>query len=329
MPKNPYYSGPPSDHFDGTRFFIDGYRTDKAPGDILKWMRGGARATWPRSFPATGFDNPPARVDGPAIRVCAIGHASFLIQTAGVNLLVDPVYAQRASPFRFAGPKRVNPPGLPESALPPLDAVLVSHNHYDHMDVAALSRLARTRPCRVITPLGNDAILKRADPAIRAEAHDWGDRVEIAQGVAVHLEPSYHWSARWIGDRRMALWCAFAIETPHGRILHIADTALHDGAIFHETREKHGGFRLAILPIGAYAPRWFMKMQHVDPDEAVELMKLVGAQEALAHHWGTFQLTDEPIHEPVERLKHALLREGVDPARFHVKRPGEALSLAF
>jgi L-ascorbate metabolism protein UlaG (beta-lactamase superfamily) len=291
-------------------------------------MTGGGKARWPAAAPSFR-DAPPARVEGARLRLSYIGHASFLIQTHGVNLLIDPVFARRASPLRFAGPKRVNPPGIAEADLPALDAVLVTHNHYDHMDVAALARLARSRPCRVVTPLGNDAILRRADRRIAAEALDWGARVEIAPGVAVWLEPTLHWSARGLGDRRMALWCAFVVETPAGRVYCVGDTAFGDGALFEEMRQKHGGFRLALLPIGAYAPRWFMAGQHVDPDEAVRAFRACGAQEAFAHHWGTFQLTDEAIDAPPQALAQALAAHGVEAARFHVKRPGETLELDF
>ena len=276
------------------------------------------------NFPGPGRTEPVQRLDGDALRVTFIGHASLLIQTHGVNLLVDPVWAERASPVSFAGPKRVNAPGIARDDLPPLDAVLVSHNHYDHLDLDMLSHLARERPCRVLTPLGNDVIMTRHDPAIRAEAHDWGARVEVGRGVFVHFEPAYHWSARGILDRRMALWCAFAIETPSGNIYHIADTGFADGSLFAAAREKHGGFRLANLPIGAYEPRWFMKDQHVDPAESVRIMQVCGARQALAHHWGTFQLTNEALEAPVEDLARALRAADIDPARFRAFRPGES-----
>jgi L-ascorbate metabolism protein UlaG (beta-lactamase superfamily) len=277
--------------------------------------------------PEAAQDRPPARVEGADIRISYVGHASLLIQTHGVNLLVDPVWSERASPVSFAGPKRVNAPGITLDDLPPLDAVLVSHNHYDHLDAAALSWLARERPAPVLTPLGNDTIMKGADAAIDARAYDWGARVEVARGVFVHFEPAYHWSARGLFDRRMALWCAFAIETPSGRIYHIADTAFADGAIFRAMREKHGAFDLAILPIGAYEPRWFMKAQHINPQEAVGIFEIVGAQRAMAHHWGTFQLTDEDIEAPPRALQAAMTQGGIAEERFRVFRPGEVFDV--
>ncbi len=325
--RNPYYTGHVSDHFDGTRFFMAGHAADKGALDLLKWRFGAAPAKWPDRAPAPAQDRPPARVEGAALRVSYVGHASVLIQTHGVNLLVDPVWSQRASPLSFAGPRRVNDPGILREDLPPLDGVLVSHNHYDHLDTAMLGWLARERPARVLTPLGNDTIMRAADPAILAQAHDWGARVEVGPGVAVHFEPALHWSARGLFDRRMALWCAFVIETPAGKIYHIADTGFGDGGLFHAMREKHGGFRLAILPIGAYEPRWFMKDQHINPAEAVQIMEISGAARAMAHHWGTFQLTDEDIHAPPRALSAALEQGGHEAERFRVLRPGEVFDV--
>ncbi|MFN3889737.1 MAG: MBL fold metallo-hydrolase [Beijerinckiaceae bacterium] len=325
--RNPYYEGPESAHFDGLRFHLGQNTRDKSRMDLLAWRFGGDRAEWPESFPSSHRDVPPPRVEGAALRVSYVGHASVLIQTHGVNLLVDPVWSERASPVAFAGPKRVNDPGVALDDLPPLDAVLVTHNHYDHLDVATLSALARSKAKRFITPLGNDAIMTDYDSAIRAEAHDWGARVEVGRGVFVNFEPCFHWSARGVLDRRMALWTAFVIETPSGNIYHVGDTGFGDGAFFKQMRDKYGRFRLAILPIGAYAPRWFMRDQHVDPAEALQIMQIIGAERAVAHHWGTFQLTDEPIDEPPQLLREALDRGGVGHERFAVLRPGQTLEV--
>ncbi len=329
MARNPYYSGPVSDHFDGTRFFIAGHPLPITGLEFLQWKLRFGATRWPRAVDAPPQDKPPARVGDGALRVSYAGHASLLIQTRGVNILVDPVWSQRPSPLTFAGPVRVQPPGIAFDNLPQLDAILLSHNHYDHLDTRTLSALARRFDAPVLTPLGNDTILKRHDPAIRAQAFDWGASVELAPGVAVHFEPSYHWSARGTRDRRMALWCAFVIRTPDGAIYHIADTAYGTGAIFRQAREKHGPVRLAILPIGAYEPRRFMQNQHVNPAEAVQIFSDCGAAHALAHHWGTFQLTDEPCDAPPRALAAALAAAGIAPGRFVTRRPGEVFDVPF
>jgi len=266
-------------------------------------------------------------VDGGKLRLSYIGHASFLIQTCGLNLLLDPVWSKRASPFASLGPKRVNDPGVEFSALPPIDAALVSHAHYDHLDIATLSQIAAAHGARVITPLGNDAIMRNHDPAIAAEGYDWHDKVRLSGDVHVTLLPSQHWSARSLSDRNMSLWASFVIETPTGRIYIVADSGYGDGHYFRSARERHGPFKLAILPIGAYEPRWFMRDHHMNPAESVQALIDCGAERALAHHHGTFQLTDEAIDAPLVDLAEALADAGIAPERFRALRPGQVWEL--
>jgi L-ascorbate metabolism protein UlaG (beta-lactamase superfamily) len=320
--RNPYYEGPVTDHFDGVRFSNPpGGPAMKPFTEFLKWQVSGEREDWPDAYPSPFADKPPTRVDG--LRIVLVGHASVLIQAAGLNILVDPIWSERASPFTFIGPQRVNPPGIAFADLPPIDAVLVTHNHYDHLDRATLSRLWHAHRPRIIAPLGNDAIIREFDASIAVEARDWGDAVALSEAVTVRLEPAYHWSARGLTDRRMALWCAYVLTTPAGVIYHIGDTGYGDGAIFRAVRERYRAPRVALLPIGAYEPRWFMQPQHMNPDEAVRVFIDCGAEQALGHHWGTFQLTDEGIELPLQVLSAALAAQGV-AERFRPLRPGEA-----
>ncbi|MBB3385916.1 MULTISPECIES: MBL fold metallo-hydrolase [unclassified Rhizobium] len=326
--KNPYYQGPVSDHFDGRRFFNPG---GVAPGnalDLLRWQLGGGRVRWPNPV-ISAF--PPAKPDrhvfGEQMRVTMVGHASMLVQVAGLNILTDPVWSERVSPFRSVGPKRVVPPGIRFEDLPHIDLVLVTHNHYDHLDLATLARLQQAHRPKIVTPLGNDTIIRRTVPDADITVVDWGDRVEVRGGVTIDTEPCHHWSARGMGDRRMALWAAFVLTTPAGKIYHVGDTGFHDGINYDAVRQKHGGFRLAILPFGAYEPRWFMKGQHQNPEEAVRGMKLCNAAYAAGHHFATFQLTDEGIDAPVQALDAALKAESVESERFRPLRAGEVFDV--
>lgn len=327
MPRrNTYYRGPRSENFDGLRFHSPLEPPNKKAHEVLRMLAGKTKRTWPRHFPSPFRDTPPERVQH--LRVAFVGHASFLVQISGLNLLIDPVWADRVSPFRFAGPKRVNPPGIAFDDLPPIDAILITHNHYDHLDVKTVKQVWDRFGCRVIAPLGNDPIIASANPTIPVETHNWGDRVPLSDRVALHLEPAYHWSARALRDRRMALWCAYVIKTAGGDVLyHIGDTAYGDGAVFRAIGERYGAPRVALLPIGAYEPRWYMKNQHVDPEEAVRIMLDCGAERAFGHHWGTFHLTEEPIEDPPEALAAAREKYGLTPDRFQALRPGQHVAM--
>ena len=199
--------------------------------------------------------------------------------------------------------------------------------HYDHLDVATLSRLAAAHRPRVIVPLGNDAIMRAHDKAIAAEAHDWHDRLEIGRDAAVTLVPTRHWSARNLSDRNMSLWASFVIEAPAGRIYFVGDSSYGEGGYFRDAGKRYGPFKLALLPIGAYEPRWFMADQHMNPAESVKAFIDCGAERAIGHHYGTFQLTDEPIDAPLLALADALREAEIPAERFGTLRPGQVLEL--
>ncbi len=286
---------------------------------MLRWKLGEKPAAWPKTVAGRQV-KPDARVD--ALRITMVGHATLLIQAAGLNILTDPLWSDRASPVSFAGPRRVTPPGIAFDDLPPIHVVLLSHNHYDHLDVATLRRLhARHRPL-IVTPLGNDTIVRGKVPGANVVAGDWGERFALEGGAEVDIVPAYHWSARGTGDRRMALWGGFMLRTAAGLVYFAGDTGYGAGAIFRAMRELHGPVDVALLPIGAYAPRWFMAAQHVDPAEAVQIFYDVGAGQALGIHWGTFQLTDEARDAPVVELAAAVAAAGLAPSRFVAAQPG-------
>jgi L-ascorbate metabolism protein UlaG (beta-lactamase superfamily) len=319
------YAGPVSDHFDGRQFFDPDGVPPKSLGEVLRWQFGPGRLrqAWPEWAPSAHADTPPARVNGETVRLSFVGHASWLIQTSGLNIVIDPMWSARASPVSWAGPKRHNDPGIAFDALPKVDVALVSHGHYDHLDIATLSNLAAKFSPRVVTPLGNDVTMRSADEAIRAEAFDWHDRVELGGGIAVTMVPTRHWSARGLFDRNKALWASFILETPAGKIYIVCDSGYGGGKHFRGVAQAHGPLRLAILPIGAYEPRWFMRDQHMNPSDAVKALADCGAAQALAHHHGTFQLTDEAIDAPISALHAALDEAKIPRERFVALRPGQ------
>jgi L-ascorbate metabolism protein UlaG (beta-lactamase superfamily) len=323
------YEGPVSDHFDGARFFDPGGSPPKSLGEVLRWQFGPdrQRQPWPEWAPSPYADTPPQRVTGDKVRLSFVGHASWLIQTSGLNILIDPVWSDRASPFSFVGPKRHSAPGIAFEALPPIDIALVSHGHYDHLDIATLSRLNAKFAPRVIAPLGNDAAMRSADGSIRVEAFDWHHRVELGSDLAVTLVPTRHWSARGLFDRNKALWASFVLETPAGKLYIVCDSGYGDGSHFRRVAQAHGPLRLAILPIGAYEPRWFMQDQHMNPSDAVKALADCGAAQALAHHHGTFQLTDEAIDAPVIALAEALEAAQIPRERFAALKPGQVVEI--
>ena len=292
---------------------------------MMQWKFGEKQARWPTAVPVQQAV-PDPRVDD--VRVTMVGHATLLIQAAGLNILTDPVWSDRASPLSFAGPKRVSPPGIAFADLPSIQVILLSHNHYDHLDIATLQRLQAAHRPLIITPLGNDTIIRGAVPDARIVVGDWGDRIALenqneSHGAEVHIVPAHHWSARGLGDRRMALWGGFMLRTPVGLIYFAGDTGYGDGAIFRAMRECYGAPDVALLPIGAYAPRWFMSAQHTNPEEAVQIMLDLEARHAIGIHWGGFQLTDEAREEPLTLLRAALAEHGIDPARFHAASAGD------
>jgi L-ascorbate metabolism protein UlaG (beta-lactamase superfamily) len=322
-----YYRGPASDHFDGAHFFNPEDRA-RPPLSVNparffnRWATGEGRAKWPERVAVTPTI-PPRRVDGRAMRVTWIGHSTVLVQTAGLNILTDPIWSERASPFAFLGPKRVRAPGVRFEDLPKIDLVLVSHNHYDHMDVATLKRLwDRDRPL-IVTSLGNDTILRRA--GIDSRALDWGGATPIGPAQVI-VERVHHWGSRWGTDRNRALWSGFTVATASGKIFFAGDTG-YGGGVWATEAARHGPFRLAILPVGAYAPRDVMQSNHMNPEEAVALFERLRPAMALGVHWGTFQLTFEAIDDPPRRLAAALEARGIAADRFVTTQAGQTFEV--
>ena len=249
-----------------------------------------------------------------------VGHATFLLQVAGLNVLTDPVFSRRVSPFSFAGPERLAPLGLSLAELPPIDLVLISHNHYDHLDDSAVKVLAREHPgVTFVVPLGLKSWFA-ARGIERVLELDWWQDGAVGDARVTAL-PAQHFSGRGPFDRNATLWCSLLLEVAGQRVYFAGDTGYSKD--FADIGAAYPGIDLALLPIGAYEPNWFMRSVHVNPEEAVRMFQDLGAKHAAAMHWGTFRLTLEPLDEPPQRLAQALAKAGIEPERFFVMQHGE------
>lgn len=316
------YRGPASAHFDGRRFQNIEPKPHKNLRSLLKWQF--SRAPQPDWIEQPGPAEPPVvaeRVSGADLHVTYINHATLLLQQHGLNLLTDPVWSERVSPFQFIGPRRHHPPGLSIEQLPPIDLILVSHNHYDHLDLDSLARLAERFPqAQVVTGLGNAALIRQSG-FTRIEELDWWQSLSLNAQVTLHAVPAQHWSSRTNSDTNQTLWMGFVLESDTGPVLFPGDSGL--GPEFKLIQQRFGAMRFAALPIGAYAPRWFMRDNHMDPDDAVQAHLQLQSQCSMAIHFGTFKLSDEGQFAPVMALQHALHDHRVPAEQFRAPKPGE------
>jgi L-ascorbate metabolism protein UlaG (beta-lactamase superfamily) len=307
-----------SDHCDGTRFFNPGATTGQPLSAVLRMLME-RRTPWPPRVDESR--QKPRTMNGADAVVTFIGHATFLIQTAAGNILTDPMYSQRAGPLNVIGPRRVRQPAVPFDDLPPVSIVLLSHNHYDHCDLRTLEMLAERFDPIVVTPLGNGELIRSAGLR-RIEELEWW---QAAKSVAlpITLTPARHFSARTPLDRNRALWGGFVLVAGGTRIFFAGDTAY--APFFSDVRERLGPIALALLPIGAYEPRWFMQSVHMNPAEAVQAHMDLGASESIGMHFGTFQMTTEGIDEPLRALEEACLTRRIPPLGFRTLGFGESV----
>lgn len=319
---------PVTDHCDGERFFNPDGIQARSFKDLPKWwwqrlvLRQGER--WTKPVAANQIPQLPATISEREVAVTFIGHATFLIQFPRLNLLTDPVFSERVSPVSWAGPKRARPPGLSLQQLPRIDVVLVSHNHYDHLDLPSLRQLARAHQPLIVTTLGNKAWLEKRGMKKIVEL-DWWQTQRTAPEFEITATPAHHFAARWPWDRCRTLWAGFMMQMKQGRIFFSGDSSW--GAHFAEIRDRCGAPDLAFIPIGAYEPRWFMESVHMNPQEAVRAHRALGARRSIGMHFGTFQLTDEGIDQPVTELGAACLSDNIDTADFIVPSFGQTQTI--
>ena len=313
----PTWKGPVTDHFNGEKFVTPGGGQRGSFGAVLKWQAERKPGPWRDFHDEPAGAPPPREVAMGSMRVTFINHATTLIQLDGVNVLTDPIYSERASPWNFVGPKRVRPPGIRFTDLPRIDAVVLSHNHYDHLNVATLKRIADTWPgVRFFAGLGNKKFLE-AQGLNNVVELDWWETRELGP-ITVHSVPNQHFSNRGLFDNDGTLWTAWVFEGKGGRAFFGGDTGY--GKHFAAVAEKLGPMRLAVLPIGAYLPEWFMSPVHMSPKEAVQAAIDLKTTLAVPMHFGTFPLADDGETEAVEGLQAAL---AVQPAPFVVLGFGE------
>jgi len=315
----PGHRGTPSDHFDGRFFFNPDASAGRSFWDLVRWWRTAQTKQWPQWVENRARPAPPASLDHGQIALTFINHITFLIQFQDLNVLTDPVYSQRVSPFGRIGPKRVRAPGLAFDELPPIHLVLVTHNHYDHLDIDTLVRLEEAHhPC-FVTGLGNRALLQQFQLQ-RVHELDWWQSLDAA-GASITMTPAQHWSGRSGRNRNRTLWGGFMVRAAGRQVLFAGDTGY--SGHFHEIQRRMGPPAIALLPIGAYEPRWFMAPQHMNPEEAVRAHLDLEARLSIGTHFGCFQLTDEGIDDPLIELAAARQRHGVSPELFQVLETGE------
>jgi L-ascorbate metabolism protein UlaG (beta-lactamase superfamily) len=309
-----------SDHFDGTRFLNPIGSTGQRLAEVSRMLRE-PRTKWPAQIDEPSH-RPPA-LDGSAAVVTFIGHSTFLIQTAAGNILTDPMYSERAGPLNRIGPRRVRKPAVRFDDLPAISTVLLSHNHYDHCDLRTLRKLARRHDPLVVTPLENGPLV-RSSGVRHVEELDWWQQAK-SSALPIAATPARHFSARTPFDRNRALWSGFVLGAGKARIFFAGDTAY--GRFFNDIRDRLGPIDLALLPIGAYEPRWFMQAVHMNPSDAVQAHLDVDAAESIGMHFGTFQMTAEGIDEPLRALDEARQVKNIPSSRFRTLGFGESLRI--
>lgn len=314
-----------SDHFDGKRFFNRETSRGYTLVERFKWMRSTQLVDWPEWINDPKYPPPPPDVGAGRLRVTHINHATMLIQLDGVNILTDPIWSERASPLSWIGPKRIRAPGVDLKDLPRIDLVLVSHNHYDHLDLATLRRLAQNGEPAIVAGRGTGSLFA-SNGFKRATELDWWQVYDaLPNGLKVVFVPARHGSGRGMFDRDTTLWGGFVIVSAAGNVYFAGDTGYSD--LLGEIRDRFGPPRLALLPIGHYEPRWMMEPVHLSPDDAVKVHALLKSRQSVGMHYGTFHGTgghnNEGFDQHESDLRAALQQHAVPPSEFWLLGFGE------
>ncbi len=308
----------------------DGVRLDKPLTEVLRWYWTRDRSQADREVRLPLRQEPRATQPAQPGELSAtwVGHATVLLRLDGVTLITDPQFSRRASPFSFAGPERRTPLPFEIGALPHIDLVLISHNHYDHLDEASILALQAQRggPPIFVVPQGLDAWFHDLGIRDNLRVLGWWASGELA-GLSVTGVPARHWSGRGLFDRSASHWGGWVVQRGGRSVYFAGDTGYGDGRDFRQIGARFPALDLALIPVGAYEPRWFMRDQHIDPAEAVQVFRDLGARRAIGIHWGTFSLADEAIDEPLRALPPALKAQGVPAQHFRLLEHGETWEL--
>ena len=317
----PKYKGPVSDHFDGKKFFTPGGQPAKGLGEVMQWMMKRKRAEWKERKDVPFGEAPPARV-GRGARITFVNHSTFLIQADGINFLTDPVWSKRTSPFQWAGPRRRRPPGIRFEDLPKIDVVLLTHNHYDHLDLETMKKVFEKHKPKIITSLGVKVFLDNNKISGATEL-DWWEEWTLNEALNIQAVPAQHFSGRGMYDRDASLWSGFVIKRPGGNIYFVGDTGYHE-TMFEEIGQRCAPLEVALVPIGAYKPEWFMSPIHCSPAEAVMIHQALKVKQSIATHFGTFPLADDGRDESMDGLRKALTEKGIPLDQFMILEEGSA-----
>lgn len=314
------YKGAISDHFDGARFFHG--EKDYTFQEMLKWMWTMNPAKWPDWIEDPKYPPPPENVGKGELRITHINQATILIQVDGTNILTDPIWSERSSMFSWAGPKRVRAPGVKIKDLPRIDIILISHDHYDHLDIASLRRLTENHRPKIIVGLGVGGVLRSEGFSNIIEMDWWQEHESSSDNLRIVFVPARHNSGRGLFDKNKTLWGGFVITSSGGPVYFAGDTGY--GEFLDRIKDKFGEFRLALLPVGHYEPRWMMKTHHMDPDDAVKLHKHMNVKQSVGIHFATFGgHNDEEVDAHEKDLQVALKKYGVPDSEFWVLGFGE------
>lgn len=316
----PGYQGPKSNHFNGSTFKNISNVRARGLNDVVRWSVTGNPGEWQQLSEQDVETRQPDPPEEGEIAITFINHATFLIQVNGFKILTDPIWSDRASPFNWIGPNRMRPPGVKFDDLPGIDAVLISHNHYDHLDLPTVRRLKETFDPQFIVPLGVGAFLKQNGISKIVEL-DWWQQFILGEDLNISSVPAQHFSGRGLTDRDKTLWSGYVIENDAGNVYFAGDTG-YDG-FFPEIDERFGPIETALIPIGAYRPRWFMEPIHVDPEQAVQIHLDVQARQSIGIHFGTFPLADDGMTEPLEDLQSAKEKFNIPSGEFTTLKEGQ------